>query len=258
MSLDIDMQNYMGAMAPAATEQMTTNSYQNEVQVEEPLVNSEIIDQLSDNSGQLEPSGNSGELRQERNFEALRSEIDRMKAERDSERREYNLQLEILKANSMQRQSQPQQQEEKMFEGMSDSDLPSVGDFRKEWVKREQSYKARLEELEFASTHTDYAEVLKNHLQPLIKENPLLAQGIATHPNPAAYAYELGKLYQQAKVPQQQSSGSATAQRIVENARKPGTLAQAGGQGALSRAEYYATMSDQEFYKLASKNMGEI
>jgi hypothetical protein len=257
MSLDIDMQDYMGAMAPAATEQNTTNSFQNEVQAEEYPVNSEVVDQLSGNSGQQnQQSGDSGEFKQERNFEALRLEIDRMKAERDLEKREHNLQLEILKANS--HRSEPQQEARKDFEGLTDSDLPTVGEIRKEWDARERAYRARLEELEVASKHSDYAEVLDKYLKPLINENPLLAHGIGSHPTPAAYAYELGKLYQQAKGTQQASAPSATAQRIVENARKPGTLSQGGGQGTLSKAEYYATMSDQEFHRIASRNLGEI
>lgn len=253
MSLDIDMENYMGATAPAATEQMTTNSFQNEVQVEEYPLNSNVIDEYTGNSGQLEEAG---EMKQERNFEALRLEIDRMKAERDAEKRDHALQLEILRANS-QRSAEPQF-ERKEFEGLHDSDLPTVGDIRKEWAQREQAYQARLEELEFASTHNDYAEVLDKYLKPLINENPVLAQGIGKHPTPAAYAYQLGKLYQQSKHSSQQTAQHSQAQRIVENARKPGTLAQAGGQGALSKAEYFATMSDQEFYKIASKNLGEI
>lgn len=251
MSNDIDMQSYAGATAQAAVEQQPTNSYQDEAQHEEYPVKSELIDQpVAEEQRSVEPS------KQELNFEALRSEIDRMKADRDAEKREHALQLELLRVNSQQQQAQ--KEEPAMFEGMSDSDLPSVGDFRKEWDKREQTYKARLDELEFASTHSDYAEVLDKYLKPLVNENPLLAQGIGKHPTPAAYAYQLAKLYQQAKSSQTQTTTSRDAQRMVENSRKPGTLSQAGGQGALSKADYYGSMSDEQFYKLASKNLGEI
>jgi hypothetical protein len=48
------------------------------------------------------------------------------------------------------------------------------------------------------------------------------------------------------------------AQRMVDNARKPGTLSQAGGQSVLSKADYFATMSDAEFMRMASKNLESI
>jgi hypothetical protein len=60
------------------------------------------------------------------------------------------------------------------------------------------------------------------------------------------------------ETPPQPSQQSMNAQRIVENARKPGTLAQAGGQSALSKADYFATMSDAEFMKMASKHLDTI
>ena len=48
------------------------------------------------------------------------------------------------------------------------------------------------------------------------------------------------------------------AQRIVENANKPGTLSSArGGQPSLSKADYYASMSDAEFSKMVEKNLLE-
>jgi len=48
------------------------------------------------------------------------------------------------------------------------------------------------------------------------------------------------------------------AQRIVENARKPATLSQAGGQSVLSKADYYATMSDAEFMKMANQHLESV
>ena len=51
---------------------------------------------------------------------------------------------------------------------------------------------------------------------------------------------------------------SENAQRIVENARKPGTLSQGGGQAALSKADYFASMSDAEFMKMATRNLEGI
>jgi hypothetical protein len=63
---------------------------------------------------------------------------------------------------------------------------------------------------------------------------------------------------QQMQGQQVATTRSENAQRIVENAKKPGTLSQAGGQGALSKADYYASMSDQEFMRMASRNLEGI
>jgi hypothetical protein len=40
--------------------------------------------------------------------------------------------------------------------------------------------------------------------------------------------------------------------------QKPKTLASAGGSSNLSTADYYATMSDEDFHKIAGKNLANI
>ena len=93
---------------------------------------------------------------------------------------------------------------------------------------------------------------------PLMREKPHLVQGIQGAQNKALFAYELGKLAQQSRQVQAQPQVSETAQRIVENARRPGTLSSAGGQSVLSKADYFATMSDAEFIRMASRNLDQI
>ncbi len=101
---------------------------------------------------------------------------------------------------------------------------------------------------------------------PLVQQKPHLAEGIQGASNKALYAYELGKMAQmaaqRAQTPVEEPVGApainSNAQRIVENSRKPGTLSQAGGQGALSKADYYASMSDAEFAKFATRHLEQI
>jgi len=57
---------------------------------------------------------------------------------------------------------------------------------------------------------------------------------------------------------QAQTQKSTIAEKIVENSRKPGTLSSAGGQSVLSKADYYASMSDKQFAEFASKNLEGI
>lgn len=253
MAFDIDMQNYAGANSePAAGVQQVvdTNSYAQEAQ------DVPVGQEFQQSQAEEAPS------KQELNFRALTQEVDRMKAEREAERREYQLQLDLLKAN-LERQSQPQQapspSERRMFEGMKEDDIPNVGELRREWEAKESAYQARLEELQVAQMHPDYAEVIEKYALPLVKQKPHLAEGIQGSKNKALFAYELGKMAQQLQqAPVHAPSRSETAERIVQNSQKPGTLSQAGGQGALSKADYFATMSDKDFLKYASQHLEGI
>jgi hypothetical protein len=252
MSIDIDMETYAGAsIEPAAAVQQTdTNSYQQEAS--EYPVDESLLDKPAEQAAEPEPS------KQELNFRALTQEVDRMKAEREAEKKEYQLQLDMLRANLEQQHAPKVQQERKFLDGMKEEDIPNVGELRREWENKEAVYQARLEELQVAQQYPDYAEVMEKHLSPLVKQKPHLIEGIQGARNKALFAYELGKMAQQMQGQKVEVTRSENAQRIVENAKKPGTLSQAGGQGALSKADYYASMSDQEFMRMASRNLEGI
>ena len=252
---DIDMENYGRSSAPAAVEQVDTNSY---AQLDESPVDQALVDSIREDANpepQIPDTNSKAD-----NFRALREEVDRIKAERDLEKREHQLQLDMLRANLDNRnvnQEAPKASRE-MFDGMDGDDVPSVAEIRKEWQHREAGYQARLEELQVQQAHPDYAEVIEKHTLPLLKQKPHLLQGLQHSENKALFAYELGKMAQQISAPSQAPTKSAEAQKIVDNSRKPGTLSQAGGQGSLSKADYFATMSDQEFMKYASRNLEGI
>lgn len=255
---EIDMEMYGRGNAPAAVEQplLDTNSYQKE---DGEYVHQELLDQPV--KTQVNEAPENIPNPQADNFRALREEVDRIKAERESEKREYQLQIDMLRANvnSQQTQKQPEAPPKRMFDGMKDEDVPSVAEIRQEWQQRETEYQSRLEELQVQQMHPDYAEVIEKYALPLVRNKPHLIQGIQNSSNKALMAYELGKMAQQINGIQAPApTKSESAQRMVENSRKPGTLSQAGGQGALSKADYFASMSDQEFMKMASRNLEGI
>ncbi len=270
MSLDIDMQTFAlsGATDQAAADhsQDTSNFYHNETQdgaMFPELVNNPIkVDEPSQPALNQEQAQNP----QAENFRALREEIDRIKSERDAEKRELQMQLDMYKANAISQQSQQRQEipQKQMFEGLKDDDVLNVGELKRELQQREAMYQERLAELQVQQKFSDYNEVLEKFALPLIKQKPHLAEGIQGASNKALYAYELGKMYQQmqqaAQVTQAPSTPqkSESAQRIVENARKPGTLSGSGGQSTLSKADYFASMSDAEFMRFAGKNLDSI
>jgi hypothetical protein len=253
----IDMKNYAGDVeAPAAEEQQVQIPDQQEAPEAPPV---EQAQEQATAPEAAPPPPVPQEQPQERNFKALASEVERLKAERENDRRDYQLQMEMMRANLAPKQEPAPQ---KMFSGMEDSDIPNVKEIRGEWDRREAEYQQRIEELQVAQKYPDYAEVVEKFALPLVKEKPHLAEGIQGARNKALFAYELGKMAQQMKQQQVQAQPatppSVTAQKIVENSRKPVSLAAAGGQGVLSKADYYANMSDEQFMKLASKNLGEI
>ena len=258
--MDLDLKEYTGELMDSAAEgqQIGSNSYQREQLDGEPVYK-EFLEPVKDTTPVMEKSEAIQEpSKQELNFKALREEVDRIKQERDSERNEYKLNLELLKANMQPKQAEAQKP---IFEGLSKTDIPNVGDVEKVFMQREAEYQARIEELQVAQRYPDYAEVMEKHLTPLLKQKPHLAEGIQGARNKAQYAYELGKMWQERQQPAPQPTTSQPhpiAQRIVENAKRPGPIAQASGTSVLSQADYYATMSDADFYRFAQKNLGEI
>jgi len=261
MSLDIDMQSYAGAIRePAAGVQDETNFYNQEVQ-DSPVYQEPFEEPIEAPESPREPVSNP----QAENFRALREEVDRIKAEREADRRDHQVQLEMLRANSQQIQPKPEPKAERMFEGMDDTDVPSVREIRQEWDKREATYQQsltnyqlRLEELQVQQMHPDYAEVIEKFALPLVKQKPHLAEGLQGASNKALFAYELGKMAQQMQAQAVAPQRNENAERMVANSKKPGTLSQAGGQAALSKADYYASMSDQEFMRMASRHLDSI
>lgn len=251
MSIDIDMEKFGSGLDEPAPLNVDTNLYQ---EVEEFPVQKELLDSPEDAEvAAPEPENNP----QSENFRALREEVDRIKAEREAEKREHQAQLEMLRAN-MAQQKPAEAQTKKMFEGMEDTDVPNVRELRTEWERREAEYQTRLEELQVAQMHPDYAEVIEKYAVPLVKQKPHLAEGLQGARNKALFAYELGKMAQQMQTSAPAAVRSENAQRIVDNAKKPGTLSQAGGQAALSKADYFATMSDKEFMQFAGRHLEGI
>jgi hypothetical protein len=257
MSLDIDIQNFAGEFsAPVAGEQNTDQNFYQQESGDQAYVHQDLLEPAEATpKAQEEPSP------QELNFAALRQEVDRIKAEKEAEKREYQLQLDMLRANVAQQQAaQTQPKKREMFDGLDKDYVPNVDEIRREWSDREAAYQSRLEELEFQTMHPDYAEVMEKYSIPLVRQKPHLAEGLKGAANKALFAYELGKMAQQMQTNQAPPPPrvSESAQRIVENSKKPGHLSQVGGQSVLSKTDYYATMSDQEFYKLASRNLEGI
>lgn len=263
----IDTQVNPGELdVPAAVEQVEQNSFERE-QFDEEFRMPELPPETSSTSAETEASPEVQKMEdpQERNFRALTESIEQLKQKQDVERKEHQLQLDMLRANLVQKPQEAPRRKE-IFDGMQDSEIPNVGEFRKAWTERENEYNSRIEELQVQSQHPDYAEVLNKYGKHLAETDPAFVQGIEGAKNKALFAYNYVKREQRLQELEAQvksyvapvQTKSNDAQRIVENARKPGTLAQTGGNGVLSKADYFQNMSDADFIKYASKHLEQI
>lgn len=242
--LDMQQQYSKGVTDPAAVDQVATPQ-EAEIPTEEAQQAVEPVQADSD---------------KDYNFRALREELAQIKEDRDRLRGDF----EDLRRNNVQRQPEPPRK--RAVDDINSDDLITGAQLKQVMAEREAEYQLQLGELQVKAQYSDYDEVTAKYGVPLIEKEPDFAQGFLASNNKAAYLYKLGKMAMSAEQRQQAPEPvmhapqpSRDAQRIVENSRKPGTLSNAvGGAGNLSKADYYATMSDAEFNSMVQKNLDAI
>ncbi len=108
--------------------------------------------------------------------------------------------------------------------------------------------------------HSDWNNMVTQHVPQLTSKNPMFAEMIQNASNPYEAAYLLAELQSRGSQPQPQPVPQQHnyAQRAMSNAQKPQSVASVGGNGTLSAADYYANMSDEDFMKVAAKNLANI
>jgi hypothetical protein len=203
-----------------------------------------------------------GQLSQkELNFGALREEVSKMKEEREY----WKGQAEAYSRQTSQPAPSTTQED-----ALSALDWDNSRDVQKafEAIRQEnqllrQEMKDSIAAIATKSQHQDWNNMVTQHVPQLTSKNPIFAEMIQKASNPYEAAYLLAELNARASQtgaqqppPQQQVNGNA--QRAIANAQKPQTLASVGGNGTLSNADYYASMSDEDFMKVAARNMANI
>lgn len=244
--LSMQQEAQKGVTDPAAVDQVATTP-------EEP------VDQVGEVTEKVEEQPEAVSDK-EYNFKALREELAQIKEDRDRLRDDF----EGLRRQSVQRQPEPPRK--RAIDEINPDDLITGAQFKQIMAEREAEYHLAMGELQVKSQNPDYDEVTAKYGVPLIEKEPDLAQGFLASNNKASYLYKLGKmamLAEQRQTPepvvQAPQQPSRDAQRIVDNSRKPGTLSNSvGGSGTLSKADYYATMSDGDFAAMVTKNLEQI
>lgn len=198
------------------------------------------------------------ETAQQQNFRALREEISKMKGEREY----WKGQAEAYsKIPTRQPESAPQPTQD----AYAALDLDDSRDVRKAFdaIRYEnQSLRSEIKDaltaIETKTQRQDWNSMVTQHVPQLTSQNPIFAEMISKVSNPYEAAYLLAELNARGTAPQQRPPDNVNGQRALANASKPQTLSSVGGQGQLSAADYYASMSDEDFMKIAGKNLANI
>ena len=257
---DIDMSRPGSELFPESQGPLKYNSYQDvNVQghnVDDPL-NTGVKSPYED-AVQGQPVTD-----KEMNFRALGEVVTKLKEEREY----WKGQAE---AYSRVPSHQPEVAKVPESENFNSLDWNDGGDVRKAFDSlRGQNESLRneirdtLAAVSAKSQHQDWNNMVTQHVPELTSKNPIFAEMIQKASNPYEAAYLLAELNARASQPvaqqpppYQQMNGNA--QRAIANAQKPQSLASVGGSGTLSNADYYASMSDEDFGKIASRNMANI
>lgn len=207
--------------------------------------------QQPDVAGQVEMSG------QQQNFRALREEVSKAQAEREY----WKGQAEAY-ARIPTRQPEPQATQQDALSALDWDDSKDVqkafNAIRQENVRLRDEIKDALTAIETKSQRQDWNAMVTQHVPKLTSQNPIFAEMIKNASNPYEAAYLLAELNARASTQQPVMPQNMNGQRALNNAQKPQTLAMVGGQGQLSAADYYASMSDEDFMKVASRNLANI
>jgi hypothetical protein len=193
----------------------------------------------------------------EMNFRALGEVVSKLKEEREY----WKGQAEAY-SKAPARNPEPAQ-EKGPYEAL---DFESGQDVRKAFdALRQQNQSLRSEmadaikAVQTQAKRSDWDSLVTQHVPELTSKNPIFAEMIQKTSNPYEAAYLLAELNARASKPvAAQPPVSENAMRAMHNAQKPQSTNAIGGNGALSAADYYASMSDEDFAKVASRNMANI
>lgn len=141
------------------------------------------------------------------------------------------------------------------FDGLSDDDVLTVGDFKKALSKKESEYKMNIEEIKMMQRHADYQEVVTKYLPEVLKQNPEIARTLQQTQD-YSLAYYLAKNSDSYKSTHKKARKSQEAERIMANTQRSGSLASVGSTSPINQAKRYKEMSDKDFRAEVDRNLG--
>jgi len=200
---------------------------------------------------QTEQSSQQSEQDRQVPLSALESErAKRHRAEDDN--RLMKEHFELLKAS----QNRPQQPPPKDdFDGLDESDVMTVGEFKKLSSKLQSQFKGSLDEIKMSQRYPDYQDVVTKYLPDVLKTNPSLRNSLQSTQD-YELAYYLAKNCSAYQQNNSRSQKNEDAERIIKNSQKSGSLSSLGASTPVSQAKRYKDMSDSEFKSAMHRNLG--
>ena len=182
--------------------------------------------------------------------------VDALQAER-AERQKLQEEVKLMKdyMSLIQNQKQPQQRQPDPVDAMSDDDVMTVGEMKKVLAQKEGQFNTTVKEMQMTMKYPDYQDIVTKHLPEVLRENPSLRQTLEQTQD-YELAYILAKKSDGYKKSHSTKKRNADAERILNNAGQSGSLSSVGTTSPINTAKRYSKMSDDEFRKEVSKNIG--
>ena len=156
----------------------------------------------------------------------------------------------------LQARQQPQQQSRPdEMDGLDESDVMTIGEFKKLSGKIKNEFQMTLDELKMSQKYPDYQTVISKYLPEVIKTNPNIKHSLEKTQD-FELAYYLSKNSDAYKADNKKSVRHSDAERILKNTQSSGTLSSVGQSTPMSQVKKYKDMSDAEFKNLMNRNLG--
>lgn len=254
---ELDMSRPGSELFPESAPQGQYNSYQ-DVNMDQVVMNpldTGVKGTFDDaDQGQLSDK--------EMNFRALREETAKFKQESEYWRGQAEA---FSKMPTMQQPAATQQDAYSALDWEDPAHVRKAFEAVREDNQRiRNEFKDALSAIETKTKHQDWDNLVTQHVPQLTSQNKLFAEMIQNVSNPHEAAYLLSQLNAKAtqtaptNYPPEYANRNGNGQRAIANAQKPHSLSSVGGQGQLSAADYYASMSDEDFHKIAARNLANI
>lgn len=190
--------------------------------------------------------------------EARQVPLDALQAER-SERQKLQDELSMMKDHMSLMQANQRQQPAPApkddFDGMTDDEVLTVGEFKKALNREKKQYQMSIQELRMTQMHPDYQETVSKYLPDVLKQNPGLRNTLENSQD-FELAYYLARNSDSYKKSHRSEKKNADAERIVQNSQRSGSLSSVGQTSPINDAKQYKSMSDKDFAKTVQKNLG--
>lgn len=180
--------------------------------------------------------------------------VEALQAER-AQRQQVQEELKAIRDHLSLMQMQQKQTGATNQDPYSEDDVLTYGEFKKVLAQREQTLQSSLKELRMTQRYPDYEETVTKYLPEVLKNQPGLRQTLEQTQD-YELAYYLAKTSDAYKADNKSKKRSDDAERMVANSQKAGSLSSVGQTSPVSQVRRYKEMSDDDFRKLANKNLG--